>query len=184
MRSGIGGGDGDTTESESDDADDEVEEEESVLVNWMQQAENVPRVQEGTSRLAVVNCDWDQLRAVDLLAVLRSFLPAGGSIRRVTVYPSEHGEKMMRAEAAAGPAGIWERPAGGGGGGGGSDDDSDDASDDGGGDGGAVDNERLRRYELERCTLLSLWSNATRCGRRRRCMRSVTAQSSRAQRWR
>ena len=46
MRSGIGGGDGDTTESESDD---EVEEEESVLVNWMQQAENVPRVQEGVA---------------------------------------------------------------------------------------------------------------------------------------
>lgn len=54
-------------------------------------------------RLALVDLDWDKLGAVDVLAVLRSFLPAGGSIRSVTVYPSDYGLQRMKDEAAAGP---------------------------------------------------------------------------------
>ena len=44
----------------------------------------MPRVEDATSRLAVVNCDWEQVRAVDLLAVLRSFVPSGGRLRTLT----------------------------------------------------------------------------------------------------
>ena len=40
---------------------------------------------------------------MDILAVLRSFLPPGGSIRAVTVYPSDYGIQRMKDEAAAGP---------------------------------------------------------------------------------
>lgn len=50
-----------------------------------------------------MDLDWEKLGAVDILAVLRSFLPAGGSIRSVTVYPSDYGLKRMAEEAAAGP---------------------------------------------------------------------------------
>lgn len=33
---------------------------------------------EDTRRVAICNMDWDHVRAVDLLAVLRSFAPPGG----------------------------------------------------------------------------------------------------------
>ena len=35
-----------------------------------------------------MDLDWDHVRAVDILAVLRSFVPKGGAIQRVVVYPS------------------------------------------------------------------------------------------------
>ena len=50
-----------------------------------------------------MDLDWEKLGAVDILAVLRSFLPAGGAIRSVTVYPSDYGLQRMKEEAAAGP---------------------------------------------------------------------------------
>lgn len=54
-------------------------------------------------RLAVVDLDWDHVRAVDIHAALRSFLPAGGHIASVTVYPSDYGLQRMQEEAAHGP---------------------------------------------------------------------------------
>ncbi len=58
---------------------------------------------ESTRRLAVVDLDWTAVRAVDILVVLRSFLPRGGHIEHVTVYPSDYGLERMAQEAAAGP---------------------------------------------------------------------------------
>jgi hypothetical protein len=43
---------------------------------------------DATPRLAAVDLDWEHLRAVDILALLRSFLPKGGAITSVVVYPS------------------------------------------------------------------------------------------------
>ena len=57
----------------------------------------VRRIEDGTHRLAVVHCNWDQIRAVDLLAVLGSFVPAGGAILSVAVYPSDLGEASFAA---------------------------------------------------------------------------------------
>jgi hypothetical protein len=58
-------------------------------------------------RLAIVDLDWDNVRAVDILAALRSFLPrraaASSPIARVTVYPSDYGLQRMAEEAAVGP---------------------------------------------------------------------------------
>jgi hypothetical protein len=54
-------------------------------------------------RLAVVDLDWDHVRAVDIHAALRSFLPANGRIASVTVYPSDYGLQRMQEEAAHGP---------------------------------------------------------------------------------
>jgi hypothetical protein len=60
-----------------------------------------------TAVLAAVNLDWDNLQAVDILASLRSFAPPGGSVLRVTVYPSDYGLKKMAEEARFGPAGLF-----------------------------------------------------------------------------
>ena len=64
--------------------------------------EDIP-VAEETHRLAVVDLDWDKIRAVDILAVLRSFLGKGQHIRAVGVYPSDFGLEKMKQEAAIGP---------------------------------------------------------------------------------
>ena len=66
------------------------------------QADDVPRG-EVTSRLAVVNLDWDHIRAVDLMAVFSSFVPEGGRLLKVAVYPSEFGRERMDREAIEGP---------------------------------------------------------------------------------
>lgn len=48
----------------------------------------IPLLPDATPRLAAVDLDWDHVRAVDILAVLRSFVPKGGAIQCVVVYPS------------------------------------------------------------------------------------------------
>ena len=59
-------------------------------------------VSDETRRLAVVDLDWDRIKAVDILVVLRSF--AGqGRVERVTVYPSDFGLQRMAEEASMGP---------------------------------------------------------------------------------
>ncbi|KTW26119.1 hypothetical protein T552_03013 [Pneumocystis carinii B80] len=58
---------------------------------------------EMTSRLAVVNLDWDHIRSVDIFAALGSFVPKGGSILSVKIYPSEFGRKRMEKEDIQGP---------------------------------------------------------------------------------
>ena len=69
--------------------------------------EQVALVPDATRRLAAVDLDWTHVTAVDILAVLRSFLPASGRIERVTVYPSDYGLQRMAEEASAGPRGLW-----------------------------------------------------------------------------
>ena len=134
---------GSTTEDDSDEEEDE-EEEESALLSFVQQQAAVPRIEDATSRLAVVNCDWEQVRAVDLLAVLRSFVPSGGSIHSVRVYLSDFGAEQQREEEAHGPSGIYQN------GGDGDGEEEEAEEEEGVVQGGKVDNEKLRKYELER----------------------------------
>ncbi|XP_043722003.1 pre-rRNA-processing protein ESF1-like [Telopea speciosissima] len=122
----------DTSNSTSDTDDDEVEaySEDDVSI----QEETIPEIEKETHRLAVVNMDWSQVKAVDLFVVLSSFLPKGGQILSVAVYPSEFGLKRMEEEAVRGPVDLFdsdkER----------SDDDEDDE----------IDDEKLRAYEKSR----------------------------------
>jgi hypothetical protein len=60
-----------------------------------------------TAQLAVLGCDWDHVKAVDLYMVFQSFLPPRGAIRSVAVYPSDFGLKMMAQERVAGPD-VWD----------------------------------------------------------------------------
>ena len=89
------------SESEDEEEDDVDVEEEAELPGERKDAQ-VP-MGEVTSRLAIVNMDWDNIRAVDLMAVASSFLPADGKILSVSVYPSEFGRERMEREELEGP---------------------------------------------------------------------------------
>jgi hypothetical protein len=65
----------------------------------------IPLLPDATARLAAVDLDWEHVRAVDILAVMRSFVPKDGSILSVVVYPSgvagqEQGTWSMFSEQA------------------------------------------------------------------------------------
>lgn len=109
----------DSSESEtSDDEDDAFKEfsdgeelsDEGVLASYAERREtghesSVPE-QDATKRLALVNCEWQQIRAVDILTILRSFCPSSGEVNRVTVYPSDFGLERMKEENVIGPMGA------------------------------------------------------------------------------
>lgn len=90
--------------SSEESEDDMLEEEEEEAFGLMgdQDAEEVP-MGEVTSRVAVVNLDWDNIRSMDLLAVFSSFVPTGGRILKVSVYPSNFGKERMKREEMEGP---------------------------------------------------------------------------------
>jgi hypothetical protein len=76
------------------------------LVN--EESEEIP-TGESSRRLAILHCDWDHIKAEDLVVVLQSFCPSGGSVQRVTVYPSDFGLERMEEEAKFGPQSIWAK---------------------------------------------------------------------------
>ncbi|KAL2651004.1 hypothetical protein R1flu_019132 [Riccia fluitans] len=121
------------------DEDGEEEEEESSSSSSSSESESdaeeeskddekVPTTDNETNRLALMNMDWDHIRAVDLLVVLRSFQPKGGSVDSVTIYPSEFGIEQMAKDATQGPQDVFNH----------GDDDSEDEA----------DPEKLRDYEI------------------------------------
>ncbi|KAI0426777.1 hypothetical protein F5Y09DRAFT_50920 [Xylaria sp. FL1042] len=111
-----------------------------------------------TKRIAVVNLDWDNIKAVDLMALFSSFVPQGGRIEKVSIYPSEFGkERMKREEVEGPPKEIFKKAV--------EDEDelnpgSDDSSEDEDekikrdmlqeGDDQDFDNDALRAYQLDR----------------------------------
>ncbi|PWY82181.1 hypothetical protein BO70DRAFT_314844 [Aspergillus heteromorphus CBS 117.55] len=101
-----------SSEEESSDEDDEEEEDEDDEEEFEgfgeeleypdKQRAEVP-TGEVTDRIAVVNLDWDNIRAEDLMAVFSSFAPTGGRVLRVSVFPSEFGRERMEKEEVEGP---------------------------------------------------------------------------------
>lgn len=85
-------------ESSSDDDSSEESEAEELVVE-----ENEIPLGDETKTLAAVNMDWDNIRAVDLMASFSSFVPASGRILSVRIYPSEYGKEKMREESVSGP---------------------------------------------------------------------------------
>ncbi|KAL3377852.1 hypothetical protein AABB24_003982 [Solanum stoloniferum] len=129
-----------TSDSDSDsDSDDEMAEDSSEEEDTFVQKEDVPEIDKETKRLAVVNMDWGRVKAVDLYMLLSSFLPRGGQITSVAVYPSDFGLKRMEEEAVHGPVGLFDEEKA-------KDEDSDDEDD----DEEEMDNEKLRAYEISR----------------------------------
>ncbi|KAI8096040.1 hypothetical protein BDF21DRAFT_448156 [Thamnidium elegans] len=95
-RGEISSSDEDTDESDADveSEDDEVDE-----------IDAIKHISEGeeTSRLALVNMDWDKIKAVDILKVLSGFKPDTGVVKSVSIYPSEFGKERMALEDTQGP---------------------------------------------------------------------------------
>lgn len=91
-------GEGLSSSSDESDSEDESEEESEIELE-----EEKPEEGDPTSSFAVVNMDWDNIRAVDLMATFVSFVPKGGSIKSVTIFPSEYGKEQMQKEEVEGP---------------------------------------------------------------------------------
>ncbi|KAK1302211.1 hypothetical protein QJS10_CPB12g01781 [Acorus calamus] len=142
------GDDSDTSSSRSDDDDDVSDggtdseisvdaEEEMKRFFLLQEEENVPTVEQETHRLSAVHMDWDNIKAVDLYVLLSSFLPKGGQILQVSIYPSEFGIKRMEEEAVRGPVGVFDGEENDG------VEDDDDSEDE-------VDQKKVCQYELDK----------------------------------
>ena len=86
------------TSSESELDSDVESEEEGAEID-----ENQPKTGEPSSTLAVVNLDWDHVKSSDLMVTFSSFLPKGGVIERIAIYPSEFGKERMKREDVEGP---------------------------------------------------------------------------------
>lgn len=79
-------------ESEQSNDDDDDEDNEDVT----------------TRRLAIIKMDWDRIRACDIMVLLNSFLPPGGSILSVRIYQSDYGKERMAEEEMKGPQELTE----------------------------------------------------------------------------
>jgi NUC153 domain len=89
-------------ESSSEEDDTGAAQEDQLVTLGNQQDEDVP-MGDVSSRVAVVNLDWDNIRAVDLMAVFSSFVPSGGRLLKVSIYPSQFGNERMEREETEGP---------------------------------------------------------------------------------
>ena len=93
--------------SSSDDSssDEDLEEEEEEVFGLLNEEEGPDGIPKGevSSRIAVVNLDWDNIRAADLMAVFSSFVPSSGQIHKISIYPSEYGKERMEREEMEGP---------------------------------------------------------------------------------
>ncbi|KAI8974062.1 hypothetical protein BDB01DRAFT_693667, partial [Pilobolus umbonatus] len=89
----------DSSDEESSEEEEEEEEEAE------EEADSIQHIPEGeeTSRLALVNMDWDKIKAVDILKVLNGFKPDTSVIKRVSIYPSEFGKERLQLEDMQGP---------------------------------------------------------------------------------
>lgn len=92
------------TDSSSDEESSEYSDDnESIEHEWGELDKDAETTNESTPRLAVCNMDWDRIRAVDLMVLFNSFVPTGGLIHSVTIYPSEFGLQRMKEEEVKGP---------------------------------------------------------------------------------
>ena len=133
-------GDEFSTDSEYDEEDMAAEEyDKGVFQQEMAYGEE-------THRIAIVNCDWDHLKAVDILVVCSSFCPSTGLVKSVTIYPSDFGLSMMAEEDLNGPS-VYKN---------GDESDSEEEDTKGGKKvrseerQAALDEIKLRRYELNK----------------------------------
>ncbi|XP_015587360.1 ESF1 homolog [Cephus cinctus] len=130
------------TDSSSDEESSEYDDEENeVEHNWGELDKEAETTDEITHRLAACNMDWDRIRAVDLMVLFNSFLPSGGLIHSVTIYPSDFGLERMKEEEVKGPIELVEAK---------SNEVHSDAEDDENEEGSNYHMEKLRQYQLNR----------------------------------
>ena len=94
-----------SSEESSSDEDDLEDVDQTEVFGFHEQdgeGKGIP-MGEPSARLAVVNLDWDNIRADDLMVVFSSFTPANGRILKISIYPSEFGRERMAREEMEGP---------------------------------------------------------------------------------
>lgn len=96
------GGGFSSSEDDDDDDEEEVEDEDDSFPDMHTEQTEVP-MGEVSKRFAVVNLDWDNIKAVDLLHCFQSFVKPGGRVVDVSVYPSEYGKPRIEKEQLEGP---------------------------------------------------------------------------------
>lgn len=96
--------------SSSEESEDEEDEEEGGAdvsepdgINRLGDEQGEVEVGEITKRIAVVNLDWDNIKAADLMVLFSSFAPPSGRVEKVSIYPSEFGKERMKREDVEGP---------------------------------------------------------------------------------
>ncbi|XP_050476151.1 ESF1 homolog [Bombus huntii] len=127
------------TDSSSDEECSEISDEQDIEHDWGELDKEAETTDEITHRLAACNMDWDRIRAIDLMVLFNSFLPPGGFICSVTIYPSEFGIQRMKEEEIKGPKELTEINK---------EKENENGSDDE--EGSAYHMEKLRQYQLNR----------------------------------
>ena len=104
--------------SDDEDVDDEDDEHDiwgkagildpSYHAEHKDQSEEQELTYESSRYLAVLNMDWSHVRAVDILAIVSSFVPPG-AIEKVQVYHSDFGMEQMAKEDQLGPSNVWRK---------------------------------------------------------------------------
>nr|SVE75624.1 EOG090X0289 [Daphnia hispanica] len=94
--------------SSSEEDSEEEENDQEVIHDWGELDKDAEETDTATFRLAICHMDWDRIKAVDLMVVLQSFSPQGGSVRNVTIFPSEYGLQRMKEEEVLGPKELVE----------------------------------------------------------------------------
>ncbi|XP_037934381.1 ESF1 homolog [Teleopsis dalmanni] len=92
-----------TDSSSGESTDDESDPVLNMDHVWGELDAEAELTDKSTSRLAICHMDWDRIRAVDLMAVVSSFLPTGGTVLSIKIYPSEYGKTRMTEEEVFGP---------------------------------------------------------------------------------
>ncbi|KAI0388009.1 hypothetical protein F5Y04DRAFT_15934 [Hypomontagnella monticulosa] len=90
-------------DQEEDDEDGGAEVDPSASMQRLRDAQADVETGDVTRRIAIVNLDWDHIKSADLLALFSSFVPKGGRIERISIYPSEFGKERMQREELEGP---------------------------------------------------------------------------------
>ncbi|KAI0478476.1 hypothetical protein GGR56DRAFT_323949 [Xylariaceae sp. FL0804] len=95
--------DAEDDEDEDDDERQDTEVAPSASMSRLRDEQAGVEVGDVTRRIAIVNLDWDHIKSTDLLAVFSSFVPDGGRIEKLSIYPSEFGKERMQREELEGP---------------------------------------------------------------------------------
>ena len=130
-----GGGGLESSDEEEEEEEDGEEEEVGILDHhWNEPDHDAPEAVDITHRLALCNMDWDRIKARDLYVLFNSFVPQGGALQSVTIYPSQTGLEKMAEEEKLGPREFRE----------GKEAEADDKSME------ELNRARLRQYQLNR----------------------------------